>query len=109
MTKTILSRDALRSLSFRKTRSLSLRIWPGVEEKQHRVRARNVAVGDVGALQRQVVHAWRVDQQDALTQERCGVADLQVIDVLVGRRPLGDRGGVDGAASDGEALDLVEG
>ena len=73
---------------------------PGVEQEEHRVGARDVAVRDVGALEREVVHAWRVDEEDALAQERRRVADLEVVDLvarLVAPPP------------DGEALGLVEG
>src|ERR1019366_686315 len=70
---------------------------PRVEEEEHGVGARNVAVRDVRALEGEVVHAGCVDEENALAEERGGVADLEVIDV-VGRR-----------AANGEALGLVEG
>ena len=53
-----------------------------VEQEEHRVGARDVAVGDVGALQRQIVHAWGVDEEDALLEQRGGVADLEVVDLV---------------------------
>jgi hypothetical protein len=59
---------------------------PRVEQEEHGVRARDVRVGDVGALQRQIVHPWRVDQHDALSQDLGRVADLEVGDVA--RRAL---------------------
>ena len=83
MTKTILSRDGLEELLVAGTDALALlQDLPRVEQEEHRVGARDVAVGDVGALEREVVHAWRVDEQDALLQERGGVADLEVVDLV---------------------------
>src|SRR4029078_2720155 len=70
----------------------------GIEEEQHRIGARDVAVRDVRALEREIVHAWRVDEEDALFEELRRIADLEVVD-LVGAR----------AAADGELLRVTEG
>src|SRR5262249_10930544 len=69
----------------------------GVEEEEDRVGPRNVAVGDVRSLERQIVHAWRVDEQDALLEERRGVADLEEVHLLRVR-----------SATDGELARVVE-
>ncbi len=63
-----------------------------VEQEEHRVRARDVAVGDVGALEREVVHAGGVDEDHALAQELGRITDLEVLDLGVrrGRRRRGD-------------------
>jgi hypothetical protein len=43
-----------------------------VEQEQARVGARDVAVGDLGALLVDVVHARRVDERDAVLQDLAG-------------------------------------
>src|SRR5262249_41649519 len=53
-----------------------------VEKEKHRVGAGDVAVRDVRALEREIVHAWGVDEKDALFEKRRGVADLEVVDVV---------------------------
>ena len=52
-----------------------------VEQEQHRVGARDVAVGDLGALLVDVVDARRVDERDVVLQDLRRPADLDVRDV----------------------------
>src|SRR5580704_17736019 len=70
---------------------------PGVEEKKHRVCPRDVPVGDVRALEREVVNAGCIDEDDSLFEERCWIPDLEIVDL---------RGSA--AAAGREALHLVE-
>ncbi len=68
MTKIILSRERRKMRCSRNARSDCLQHLRTVEQKQDRVRARDVAVGDLGALLVDVVHAGRVDERDAIAQ-----------------------------------------
>ena len=54
----------------------------GIEKKQHGIRSRDVAVRDVRSLQRQIIHAWRIDQNDSFSKDLGRVKHFQTIDFI---------------------------